>query len=118
MDDPTPDTPIHPSEQQMFVTLRKLGVADNEAYAFVRGTESMAGQNVIAEIRLQSAKLDGAIKVQSAKLDAQSAKLDAAIEFQIARLDAQQREINSLRWMIGLGFTGLAILITVLSLLD
>ena len=109
----------------MFVPLRKLGVADDEAYAFVRGTESMAGQNVIAEIRLQSAKLDAAIKVQSAKLDAQSAKLDAAIEVQNARLDAenarldaQQREINSLRWMIGLGFTGLAILITVLSPLD
>ena len=100
MDDPTPDTPIQSGEQQMFVTLRKLGVADNEAYAFVRGTESMAGQNVIAEIRLQSAKLD------------------AAIEVQIARLDAQQRELNSLRWMIGLGLTGLAILITVLSLLD
>ena len=84
----------------MFVTLRKLGAADNEAFAFVQGTESMAGQNVIAEIRVQNAKLDSAIEVQSAKLD------------------AQQREINSLRWMIGLGFTGLAILITVLSLLD
>ncbi len=94
------DTPIQPSKQQMFLTLRKLGVADDEAYAFVRGTQSMAGQNVIAEIRLQSAKLDAAIEVQN------------------ARLDAQQREITSLRWMIGLGFTGLAILITVLSLLD
>ena len=73
----------------MFVTLRKLGAADDEVFAFVQGTESMAGQNVIAEIRVQNAKLD-----------------------------AQQREINSLRWMIGLGFTGLAILITVLSLLD
>ena len=91
----------------MFVTLRKLGAADNEAFAFVQGTESMAGQNVIAEIRVQNAKLDSAIEVQNAKLDAQSAKLDA-----------QQREINSLRWMIALGFTGLAILITVLSLLD
>ena len=67
----------------------------------------MAGQNVIAEIRVQNANLDAAIKVQNARLDAER-----------ARLDAQQREINSLRWMIGLGFTGLAILITVLSLLD
>ncbi len=135
MDNPTPDTPIQPSEQQMFATLRKLGVADDEAYAFVRGTESMAGQNVIAEIRVQNAKLDaqnamldGAIKAQNAMLDsaikAQNARLDSAIKVQNARLDAQnamldaqQREINSLRWMIGLGFTGLAILITALSLL-
>ena len=114
MDAPTPDTPIQPSEQQMFVTLRKLGAADDEAFAFVQGTENMAGQNVIAEIRLQNAKLDAAIKVQNARLDAERARL----EVQSARLDAQQREINSLRWMIGLGFTGLAILITVLSLLD
>ena len=99
MDDPTPDTPIQPSEKQMFLTLRKLGASDDEAFAFVQGTENMAGRIIIAEIR------------------AQSARLDAAIEVQNARLEAQQREINSLRWMIGLGFTGLAILITVLTLL-
>ena len=69
--------------------MHKLGTADGEARAFVHGTENMAGQNVIAEIRVQ-----------------------------IAKLDAQQREFRSLRWMIGLGFTALAILITVLELLD
>ena len=106
MDDPKPDPQIHPSEKQMFLTLRKLGTSDDEAFAFVQGTEQMAGRNVIAEIRAQNARLDAAIAVQNARLDAQN-----------ARLDAQQREINSLRWMIGLGFTGLAILITVLTLL-
>ena len=60
----------------------------------------MADQNVIAEIRVQAAKLN------------------AALEIQIAKLDAQQRELRSLRWMTGLGFTALAILITVLELLD
>ena len=83
----------------MFVTLRKLGAADDEAYAFVRRTESMAGQNVIAEIRVQSAKIDAALEAGSAKID------------------AIQREINALRWTIILGFTALAILITVLALL-
>ena len=117
MDDSTPDTQIQPSEQQMFVTLRKLGAADEEAFAFVQGTENMAGQNVIAEIRVQNAKLD-------AVLETQNTKLDAALEIQNTKLDAQtetiasqQREINSLRWTIGLGFTALGILITVLSLL-
>ena len=112
------DPPIQPGEKQKFVTLRKLGVAHDEAYAFVRGTESMAGQNVIAEIRLQSAKRDAAIEVQIAKLDSQIAKLDAALESGDAKIDAIQREINALRWTIILGFTGLSILITVLSLLD
>ncbi len=118
MDNPTPDTPIQPGEQQMFATLRKVGVADDEAYAFVRGTEKMAGQNVIAEIRVQNAKLDAQNAMLDGAIKAQNARLDSAIKVQNARLDAQQREINSLRWMIGLGFTGLAILITVLSLLD
>ena len=35
-----------------------------------------------------------------------------------AMLDTQQCEMNSLRWMIGLGFTALAILIAVLLLLN
>ena len=99
MDAPTPNSQIQPSEKQMFVTLRKLGVADDEAFAFVQGTENMAGRNVIAEMR-----------VQNARYEAQHAKLAAAIE-------AQQREINSLRWTIGVGFTALAILMTLLALL-
>ena len=94
----------------MFVTLRKLGAADDEAYAFVRGTESMPGQNVIAEIRVQNAKIDAA-------LETRSAKIDAALEAGSAKIDAIQREINALRWTIILGFTALAILITVLALL-
>lgn len=52
----------------MSLTLHKRGVADDEAFSFVQGTEKMAGQNVIPEIRVQYAKRD-----------------------------AQQREINSLR---------------------
>ena len=99
MDDSTPDTQIQPSEQQMFLTLRKLGVADEEAFAFVQGTENMAGRNVIAEIR-----------VQNANGEARHAKLAAALE-------SQQREINSLRWTIGVGFTALGILMTLLALL-
>ena len=94
----------------MFVTLRKLGAADDEAYAFVRGTESMPGQNVIAEIRVQNAKIDAA-------LETRGAKIDAALEAGSAKIDAIQREINALRWTIILGFTALAILITVLALL-
>ena len=51
----------------------------------------MAGQNVLAEIRTEIAKLS-------------------------TRLDARRRQINFLFWVIGVGFTGLAFLITALSL--
>ena len=73
----------------MSLTLHKLGVADDEAFSFVQKTEKMAGQNVLSEIRVHYAKLA-----------------------------AQQRGINSLRWIIGAGFTALAILVTALALLD
>ena len=102
--------------------MRKLGAADDEAFAVVQGTENMAGQNVIAEIRVQFAKIDAVLDARNAKLDAahnaRIAKIDAGVETEKAKLDAQQREFRSLRWMIGLGFSALAILITALELLD
>lgn len=88
MDAPTLDTPTQPGEKQVFLLLRKLGLEEADAFDLVQGMQNMAGQNLIAEMR-----------VQNAKLDAQNAKLDAQ------------------RWFIGLGFTVLAILITVLALL-
>ena len=89
----TPEAPIQPSEKQIFLTLRKLGADDHEAFTFVQGIQQMAGQNVLAEIRTEIVKLG-------------------------TQLESQQRQINFLFWLIGVGFTGLAILITVLSLLD
>ena len=103
--------PIQLSEKQRILTLCKLGAADDEAFAFVQWMENMVGQNVIAEIRVQIAKFDAAH-------NARISKLDAWIETEKAKLDAQQREFRLVRWMIGLGFTALAILITVLELLD
>lgn len=79
----------------MSLTLCKLGVADDEAFAFVQGTENMAGPNALAEIRGLTARLDA----------------------QNAKLAAQQREFRTQRWMLGVGFTALAILITLLALL-
>ena len=117
MEAPTPETPTEPSEQQMFLTLRQLGVPDDEAYAFIQGTQNMASQNVIAEIRVQNAKMDA----RDAKMDARDAKMDAVLAAQqretATALANQQREISALRWMIGLGFTGLALLIALVSLL-
>lgn len=105
-----PDTPTQPSEQQMFLTLRKAGIPEDEAYAFVQETENMASRNVIAEIRVQNARMDARDAKTAAAIESLNAKMDDA-------LANQRREISALRWMIGLGFTGLALLIAVLSLL-
>ena len=54
--------------------------------------------------------LAAAIEAQSAKTDAQISKLDS-------RLDAQNSQLAGLRWMIGIGFTLLALLTTLLRLI-
>ncbi len=51
------------------------------------------------------------------KLDAQGSRFDSRLEAQNAKIDAQSTQIASLRWMIGLGFTLLALLITLLRFL-
>ena len=117
MEAPTPDTPTEPSEQQMFLTLRQLGVPDDEAYAFVQGTQNMASQNVIAEIRVQNAKTDARDAKMDAVLAAQQREYANLQRETATALANQQREISALRWMIGLGFTGLALLIALVSLL-
>ena len=67
----------------------------------------MTAADLIA--RLEN-KLDGLIAKVDAKLDAQNAKLEANLVGQNAKLDA-------LRWVIGLGFAGLGILLAVFRML-
>ena len=97
---PTTDAPTAPGDKQIFLTMRELGVKDESAYTFTQGVMQTAGQNILAEVR-----------VQGERLAAQNAKL-------AAQLDAQQREIGHLRWMIGGGFVLIGIIITVVSLLS
>ena len=71
---------------------RKLGLDDEDAFAFFRELENMAVANPIS--RCES-KLDA----RDAKLDARDAKLDA------------------LRWVIGVGLAGLGILLALFRML-
>ena len=83
-----PDTP-QPDDKRLFELLCQLGLQPVQSYTFVQELNNMAAANLIARFE---AKLD-------AKLDAQNAKLDA------------------LRWVIGIGFAGLGILLAVLRVL-
>lgn len=112
-----PDPRSSPARSKLFLTLVKRGVAADEAFAFVQTAENMADRNVRAEMRTAVAKLEAALEARSAKLEARSAKLEAAFEATLAMLDDQLRQLRALRWMIGFGFTALAILIMVLALL-
>ena len=112
-----PDPRSGPARSKLFLTLVKRGVPADEAFAFVQRAENMADRDVRADVQTEFAKFDAALEARRAKLEDRSAKLEAAFEATLAMLDAQLRQLRTLRWMIGLGFTSLAILITVLALL-
>ncbi len=92
-----PDSPPpEPDSKRMFDLLLGLKMDPGGAYTFTQEVGNMAGANLIA--RFES------------KLEAQNAKIDA----QSTQTAALKSEIASLRWMVGLGFTLLALLITLL----
>lgn len=91
MDAPPPDTRNLPSAEQVFLSMRKAGQDDEEAFTLGQGIRSTAGGNARAEIRTEFAKL-------------------------LAQLESQRRQLRSLIWMTRAGFTGLAILTTMLFL--
>ena len=63
----------------------------------------MAAANLIA-------RFENKLDAQNARLDSLSAKLDA-------KLDGQNAKLDALRWVIGLGFAGLGILLAVFRML-
>ena len=95
-----PDSPPpEPDSKRMFDLLLGLKMDPGGAYTFTQEVGNMAGANLIA--RFES------------KLEAQNAKIDA----QSTQTAALKSEIASLRWMVGLGFTLLALLTTLLRFL-
>ena len=78
---------------------RKLGLDDEDAFAFFRELENMAVANPIS--RCES------------KLDARDAKLDA----RDAKLDTRDAKLDALRWVIGVGLAGLGILLALFRML-
>ena len=72
-----------PDDKRVFLLLRKVGLAEDEAYTLVQEIQNMAAANLIA--RFES------------KLDAQGARFES-------RLDALRAELNVQRWLMGLGF--------------
>ena len=99
-----PDSPTpQPDSKLLFDLLLGLKIEPGGTYTLTQEVGNMAAANLIA--RFES------------KLDAQGSRFDSRLEAQNAKIDAQSTQIASLRWMIGLGFTLLALLITLLRFL-
>ncbi len=99
-----PDSPTpQPDSKLLFDLLLDLKMEPGGAYTFTQEVGNMAAANLIA--RFES------------KLDAQGSRFDSRLEAQNTQTASLKSEIASLRWMIGLGFTLLALLITLLRFL-
>ena len=91
--------PVNPESQAVFeLLLGETTPAPAEEHNRVEAIRDMAAANVINQV--------------GAKIDAQNAKFDA----QSAKFEELRRENSTLRWMLGLGFTVLGILIAILAL--
>ena len=117
-----PDSPPpQPDSKRLFDLLLGLKMEPEGAYTFTQEVGNMAAANLIA--RFES-KLDAQGSRFESKLDAQGSRFDSRLDAQNTKIDAQstqtaslKSEIASIRWMIGLGFTLLALLITLLRFL-
>ena len=92
--------PPQPGSKRRFDVLLIMNLDPGSAYTFIQEAGSMAGANFIA--RFES------------KLEAQNSKLQA----QNSKIDAQNAQFDSIRWIMGIGFTLLALLITLMRSLD
>ena len=114
-----PAAPTDPDGQALYDALTEAGTSHPVAYNAVGGVRNMSGQTIAAEIRAQNAKFDTSTARFESKLDAQNAKFDAQnakFDAQNTKFDELRRENSTLRWMLGLGFTVLGILIAILAL--
>ena len=96
---PAPWEEQAPDRAHLYDILTRAGFQGRDAHVFTQLVEEMASANLIH--RFEN-KLEAQLEAQKAQLEAQN--------------KAQNATISTLKWMIGLGFTALGILITVLTL--
>ncbi|MDE0104468.1 MAG: hypothetical protein OXN89_19005 [Bryobacterales bacterium] len=98
--------PPQPDSKRLFDLLQKIGMDAGDAYTFIQEVGNMAAANLIA-------RFESKLEAQNSKLEAQNSKLEA----QNSKIDAQSAQFASIRWIMGIGFTLLALLITLLRFL-
>ena len=74
---------------------------------------AVSGENIRKDIEGLEIRMTARFDTTDARIDT----IDARFDTTDARFDALQREISSLRWMIGVGFTLLSIFIALSTFL-
>ena len=103
-----------PDSRRQFDLLLGPNMVPGSASTLVQEVGNMAAANLIA-------RFDSKLDVQVSRFDAQGSRFESKLEAQSSKLEAQNPKIDalavqfsSLRPMMGLGFTKLALLITLL----
>ena len=111
---PTSTPPADADSLAVLQALIREDLSPEDAYNAMEGLRNMAAANLIA-------RFESKLEAQNTKLDAQNTKLETKLDAQNSqletKLDAQNSQLASLRWMMGIGFTLLALLVTLLRLL-
>ena len=96
-----------------------------DVFTFVQELNTMAAADLIVRFEKKldglNANVDAKLDALLAKLDAHFAKMDGKLDAQFAKLDAKldarNAKLDALRWVVGLGFAGLGILLAVFRML-
>lgn len=114
-----PETITEPPKHQsggLAVALAKLNLDALTVSDAVADVASMAGENVTTTIRADFRGLQAEFKELRAETNARFAETNARIDTLAGAVQSLQREIGTLRWMIGIGFTSLSVLVGLATL--
>ena len=95
---------------RLFAKIEQDPITVHEALEDIR---AVSGENIRKDIEGLEIRMTARFDTTDARIDT----IDARFDMIDARFDGLQREISSLRWMIGIGFTLLSIFIALSTFL-
>ena len=122
------EPPKHDALLRLFAKIEQDPITVHEALEDIR---AVSGENIRKDIEGLETRMTARFDTTDARIDTIDARFDtidarfdalrtwvtARFDTTDARLDGLQREISSLRWMIGVGFTLLSIFIALSTFL-
>ena len=111
------EPPKHDALLRLFAKIEQDPITVHEALEDIR---AVSGENIRKDIEGLEIRMTARFDTTDARIDTIDARfdtVDARFDTTDARFDALQREISSLRWMIGIGFTLLSIFIALSTFL-
>ena len=87
------EIPNEPDDKKVFDLLRNVGMSEDGAYIAVQEIRTMAGQNIIAKLDAQEARLGARVSTLKEKLDAQASA-------QASEIQGLRAQLDSLKWFI------------------